>query len=675
MRHDSIKGITFIVLLTVFAAVRVSADTLFDETRVFAAAGAAPPVEYSFPITTTDPLTVTVTDLKTPAAFKSLQFAVTAGDGLAGTPVNALVDPATNTASISLPGAASATGNYVVHVVGTPDAAWNFGSVGICVTDNTAPTPRPCIAADSETVATPTVASASGTSSLNAAITSTTAGTYTVTLTDDAFPAALQANSLTGGITLGGTIVTQLAAGTTTVTLAANTSYTLLLGAIADAASNAGLYAIQITDPQGQPILDRTIPVGTLAPARVVANPTAQALTLTLADEGYPAALGGLDAAVTAGGTRLAQLAAPGTVSIPSAPAGSLQVWTYALAGSGAGVYDVALAPSGGVAGASLLNETQVVQPTGASATASEFAYLVPGLQAGKTYTLAVTDFQFPSTLQATPTATIAQGGAALSLTATGTSALPATFTATASGNAIVLVSAQAPTNGSGIFDVSVVDNSGAAPQSVFDQTQGVGQAFNTRTITLGTSGSYLFNVVDLGFPAKFQSLDALLSVGGTVVGEIYGAGSAPVTVSPGQYQLTFIATPDAAAGYGLYSLSLNAAPPTVTLTANTSSVVAGQPVQLTWSSQSATACTASGATGWSGNEPVSGTTGVTITATSTLSLACTGPGGSTTQSVTVTATPPAGGSNGGGGSFDLEWLGLLGALFAVRRAREPAHR
>ncbi len=664
MRKDFRKGIAFLVVLATLAAARVPADTLFDETRVFAATGAAPPIEYSFPIATTDPLTVTVTDLKAPAAFQTLQFAVTAGDVPAGTPATASIDPSTHTASISLPGAASATGNYVVHVVGTPDAAWNFGSVGICVTDNTAPTPRPCIAADSETVATPTVASASGTSSLNANFTSTSAGTYTVTLADDAFPAALQAGSLTGGITQGGTIVQPLTTGTTAVTLAANTTYTLLLGAIADATTQAGLYAIQITDPQGQRILDRTFPVGALASARVISNPVAQTLDLTLTDEAYPAALTGLGTAVTAGGTMLAKLAAPGAAAIASAPAGSLQVWTYALAGSSAGVYDVTLAPPGGSATASLLTETQVVQPNGAGA--SQFAYLVPGLQAGRSYILATVDLQFPSTLQAAPTATIAQGGSALALTANGAGGFG--FTAAASGNAIVLVSAQAPTGGSGIYDVSVADNSGASPQTVFDRTQAVGQAFNTRTISVGTTGSYLFNLADLGFPAKFQSLDALLSVGGKVVGKIYGAGSSPVAISPGQYQLTFIATP-AAAAYGLYSLNIVAAPPTVSLSSGTSSVAAGQPVQLTWSSQGATACTASGSSGWSGNEALSGTAGVIISATSTLSLTCTGPGGSTTQSITVTATAPTGGS-GGGGALDMEWLGMLAALFAARRVR-----
>src|SRR5262245_3690065 len=48
-----------------------------------------------------------------------------------------------------------------------------------------------------------------------------------------------------------------------------------------------------------------------------------------------------------------------------------------------------------------------------------------------------------------------------------------------------------------------------------------------------------------------------------------------------------------------------DAAPPTVTLTANPTSLEAGSSAQLTWSSTHATRCTASG--GWSGNLATSG--------------------------------------------------------------------
>jgi hypothetical protein len=56
----------------------------------------------------------------------------------------------------------------------------------------------------------------------------------------------------------------------------------------------------------------------------------------------------------------------------------------------------------------------------------------------------------------------------------------------------------------------------------------------------------------------------------------------------------------------------------------------------------------------------------VAISASETLGLTCTGPGGSATQSVSVKATPAASGSSGGGGALDWSLLALLGALVVV---------
>ncbi len=80
-------------------------------------------------------------------------------------------------------------------------------------------------------------------------------------------------------------------------------------------------------------------------------------------------------------------------------------------------------------------------------------------------------------------------------------------------------------------------------------------------------------------------------------------------------------------------------AAPTVSISAEPTSVIAGDAAMLTWSSTDATSCTASGA--WSGDKPTSGSasTGGLTAATNTFILTCSGPGGTTSQSVTVTAT------------------------------------
>ncbi len=82
--------------------------------------------------------------------------------------------------------------------------------------------------------------------------------------------------------------------------------------------------------------------------------------------------------------------------------------------------------------------------------------------------------------------------------------------------------------------------------------------------------------------------------------------------------------------------------PPTVTLNTPPAPIAYGATATLTWSSAYATACLASG--GWVGNEAVSGSyTTPPLTSPTTFTLACTGLSGSTTQSATVTVTPPTG--------------------------------
>ena len=78
---------------------------------------------------------------------------------------------------------------------------------------------------------------------------------------------------------------------------------------------------------------------------------------------------------------------------------------------------------------------------------------------------------------------------------------------------------------------------------------------------------------------------------------------------------------------------------PTLILTANYTSVVAGSPTSLTWTTTNASSCTASG--GWTGTKTINGTESMTPTASVTYTLACTGAGGSISKSVSVAVTQP----------------------------------
>ncbi|MEO1575902.1 MAG: hypothetical protein AAFU65_13225, partial [Pseudomonadota bacterium] len=81
---------------------------------------------------------------------------------------------------------------------------------------------------------------------------------------------------------------------------------------------------------------------------------------------------------------------------------------------------------------------------------------------------------------------------------------------------------------------------------------------------------------------------------------------------------------------------------PTVSFSASPTSVDSGGTATLTWSTTNATSCTAGG--GWSGGKAVNGseTTGA-ITADTTFDLTCTGDGGDTTRSVTVSVNATSG--------------------------------
>lgn len=630
------------------------ADTILNQTNVVGLPANAAPSQHAFTDPTAEALTVTLTDFQTPATFSTLEIAVTLGDTLVG---SATVD-ATHTATVALPAAA---GNYTLYVVGAPDSVQQFGSFGVCVTRDADPTPRTCVPdySYSDSLTTPSPATSTGTATLSTNFTTTSAGIYTITLSDDAFPVPL--SSLSAIITQGSTQVGGIisAGSPVQLSLAAGTTYQLLAAASADANLKAGLYGLHIVDPANAVVFDRSIPVGALPPATIVANPAAQPLTLTLNDFGYPAPLTGLGVVVTSGGIALGTLNAAGTLPIALAPSGQLDVWTYAVPGAEPGVYGLNLTSST----AALLSTTQVINPA-ANSGSMDFAFVV-NLPAAATYSLAAVDFQFPSQLGAL-SATVAQNGVVLPQTSGGN------FTAQ-TGNAIVLVNAQPPQNGNGIFGVTV-SSTAATPQVLLDQTQAVGGVFDTQIVNVGTSGAYNVTLADLAFPKAFQNLAMVLSSGSQVLGKIYGGGTFPVAISPGQYVLTFVASPDPV-GYGLYSVNVSSTAPTVSFTAASSSVAAGQTVQLTWSSQNATACMAGGASVWTGSQPTSGTLAVVITATATLTLTCTGPGGSAVQSVTVTATAAPPSKSGGGGSADSLLLLILAMAASIRFLTPAARR
>lgn len=631
-----------------------SADPLPPQTQLVAVSGAPPASQETFTIAAVasgsvqPDLVVTFTDLQTPAPLSAASVIVTQGASIVGT--TALAAAAT-TATLALP---AAVGLYTLRVIGTPGAV-GYGIFTVCVAPKA--TPTACIA-DASLSGNITVQSAAADPTLttfSATLTVTTPGSYTFTYTDERFPVALNsANPPSLALFQGANLISvPLPASPATLTLSPGT-YTLLGIAQADPAAMAGLFGVSVSGPAGVSLLNTAYPIGTLGAASAVSNSNAQTLKLTVADFAFPTALGSASAMVTAGATSLGTATASGGASSFSAPAGPLQVWSFGAAATGAGTYEVDLTSPA----ASLLQAAFGVSSAGSFA----YAFVSQALVAG-VYQATANDFEFPAALTAVQFA-VAQNGAVLKQ-AISVGSLQ--FTA-AAGSVVLLVDATPSANGNGLVDVNV-QTSGASPQLEFDHLQLVMTTpggFTSQAINLGISGTFNVSLNDLMFPAQFQNLALIGTSAGTVLGSVYGAGTFPITATPGNYQFTIVAIPAVNQQYGLYGIQIVDAPPTVTLTASPTSVAAGGATTLSWKTTNATSCTASGGT-FTGSETTgSGSTSVAVSATTAYTLTCTGPGGSASQSVTVTVTP-ATAKSGGGGGIGLNVLGFLAVLLIVR--------
>jgi len=632
-------------------------DPLPPSTQLVAVTGAAAATQEGFTIasaaagSTQPDLIVTFTDFQIPAALSTASVVVTQGAAIVGTV--SLAAPA-RTATLALP---AAVGQYQLRVIGTPNAATGVGTFSVCVAPKASPSA--CIA-DASLAGNITVQSAAANptvSTLGATLTVATTGAYTFTYADKQFPVALNVAPSLALFQGSQAVAVPVPASPATLTLSPGT-YTLLAVAQADPTAQAGLYGITITGPAGvAPLLDRSYPVGVLAPASEPNNPSAQSVVLTVTDFAFPAALNSAVALVTNGGTTLGTASAAAGASAFMAPAGPLQVWSYGAAGTAAGTYEVDVTSTA----SSLLQTALGVSSAGSFA----YAFVSPTPLTAGSYQATANDFVFPAALTGLQFA-VAQDHAIVKQ-----SAAAGSIDFTASAHPVVLLVGATPAaNSNGLFDVNV-QSSGGSP--VIDRVQTVSTTggFTSQPITLGTSGNFDVTLTDLAFPAQFANLALVGSSNGTVLGHIYGGGTFSVAATPGNYQFTVIAIPAASQQYGLYGIQIVDAPPTVTLTASPASLVANSATTLSRTTVNATSCTASGGAFTGSQATGSGTASVIVAATTTYTLTCTGSGGSAAKSTTVTATAaPA--KSGGGGGMGLDVLGVL-ALLALARARSSS--
>lgn len=625
------------------------AAVVLDETRVLTSGPAA--VSRALEVTQAATLDIDVTDLAFPAALSQLRVAVTRGD--------TLVRSATATGRLTLD---ATPGSYVIRVLGRPAAAGS-GSVGISVTRAADAAPRTALLEFVASFRLP--GSAAGTTTIDENFTVGATGNHTVLLVDHGFPAATTSLTAavfacTPGAGCGTPVRVGLGAGTTALSNLAAGQYNIKV--VAQAAA-AGLVGVRVAPAAGgASLLDASYAIGALEPSLDLPAVAGAPLSLTLTDFAFPSALAQLGGAVTRGADLVLTQAGPG-IAQASSPGAGVQLWRRAVAGAAPGSYALALASGSTV----LYSEALGISSSTAGAPGG---YSFPlTLPSAGSFRARVTDFQFPSGLAALQFVVV-QDGAIVGRATTGGSV---DFTGVA-GPATVLVIAQAPPGGAGLFGVEVLGTAAGAA-AFYERTQAAGAPFEMRPVSISTAGRYDVVLTDVQWPARFDTLALALTRGGQVVGRIFNGGTFFVDATPGEYLASFIATPASAEGAGLYALRVQSSVPTVALTASAATVTAGSTVRLDWTSTAATSCTAS--SGWTGTKVTSGNeTSASLSANTTFVLACTGPGGTTSASVSVAVTP-APPPPGGGGGGAMGWLGLaaLGGLAALRPRRSAMAR
>ena len=635
-------------LLPQHAALAADSTLLLNDVRTIATAGVPAPLEYQFDISDPGTYVVTLSDLgalQTPAApLASVKMALADTKALVGTPL---------TAPGTLQFTAATAGSYSLHLVGVPGSVAGSGAIAIKVTNADG---TKLLYGFSDAFGPPKQVP-SNTTVVDDSFTVPTTGTYQVSLSDLNFPQAL--TLLTLGIFSDGvpTPLLILPDPTTqslqgSVTLQAGVSYRIFVIGQADPTAAAGLYSTSVVAAGGgSPAFARTVVVGNsykVGTQTLTAGPH----NFVMTDLQYPAALAALQGVVVSNGQVAQSLTAGGTAPF-TATASAYDVYALATpAAQSAGSYSIQLTPQTGAAELSL---ARAVADSTAGLTAFSFDTSLPSAGA---YAANLQNFSAPVPLTTVKMAAV-QAGAVTGTPITATGAITLNG---AAGPLTLLVIAQADPTLGGLFDVNVTAS--GSTSLIYDMAQPVGAASSSEKLSITAAGSYDIVATDLAFPSPFQSFVVTVTQGGNLIGSINTLGKLTLTAQPGNYFVNVLARPSDTDKVGTYNLTAAASPsaPTLTFSASPTTIDSGKTSVLTWEATNATGCVASG--GWSGSQTVKNTfTTPVLSSSTTYTLTCSGDGGQTSQSVTVTVNPPAKGGGGGGSIDSLLLIALLVAL------------
>ena len=485
------------------------------------------------------------------------------------------------------------------------------------------------------------------------------AGQYRFEVTDQAFPAPLSALN-TAFIRVGDGSILQSLSGSGSVDLDLLQGDEIRVVAVATRGSESDRSLLTIDVSSAGTVVEAvTEELGDWSD--VIREPVSFAAagewTLTVADFMNPAALAALTTIVVQSGDLLSAPLQGSGSTVLQASAGDAVLLAAAEAGSvGSAGYRIESAGAAPVLEAVLAFGPEDVSDAGIASLDSTFR-----IDSAQTITFTVVDFQFPAQFATISALLVSDGEVIASLDAAGSIAVDVV-----AGNYAVAVVGALPADASGILGLSI---SGTGGSVLVEEFATGGSAVRTISVTVSSDELLSLSLNDLSFPASFSFLGAALTRGADLIGTAFGSGEFSFDASDGEYQLHIVSTPDDTTGYSTYSASIAPVPraPELVFESDRASVPAGGDILLTWSSEFADSCVASG--GWSGARPIDGSETIQGLANRTeYRLSCTGPGGTAEASVIVTVTAAADVSGGGGlGPLGLIVFVMLSLLRGIR--------
>jgi len=489
------------------------------------------------------------------------------------------------------------------------------------------------------------------------------AGRYEIAIIDTGFPDALAAiETIILRADDGTPLATLSDAGTVTLDLNAGEDLRIVLVATRVNETNRGLLAIDVSRG-GTSAETFTARIGdwTAVIERPLQVAVAGNVALSVTDFAFPQPVAGLSALVLQNDTpAIGPVTGSGQASGTLGAGSALFLAAADDAATGTAGFNVV-----GPGDSDLLDEV-VAFDADAGAT-DNFASIDAkfSLTTADTLAFTVRDFRFPAAFSAVNALIVREGSEITRLDAPGTRTVDLE-----AGNYSVAVLGELPQGGSGLLAVGISASDGTP---LVEEFAAGGGAIRSVPVVVDKDDLLRLDLTDLEFPAPFVTLDAALTRGTELIGSAFGGGRVVFDATAGDYLLHLIARPDQTVGHSTYTVAIGEQPrpPTATLGSDTTSVPAGGSVELTWDSQFADGCVASG--GWSGSKGTDGSERVSNIRNETeFRLTCTGAGGSADDAVVI-AVRASSNSGGGGatGAIALMVL-LLASLRCPRRSFAP---